>query len=87
MDMVPLLILYTMQSELLVVKKKNRRYCPIYFRKVGLNLFPFSTLDTNIVLTRLLVMCLIQEDIEKELSMVSRASRGSGISQHIMVAI
>ncbi|KAK4744803.1 hypothetical protein SAY87_011115 [Trapa incisa] len=46
------------QSELLVVKKKNRRYLPIYFRK---------------------------EDIEKELSMVSRASRGPGLSQHIMV--
>ncbi|KAJ8538087.1 hypothetical protein K7X08_014627 [Anisodus acutangulus] len=44
------------QSDLLVVKKRNRRYCPIYFRK---------------------------EDIEKELS--SRASRGSGVSQHIMV--
>ncbi|KAI4375033.1 hypothetical protein MLD38_012951 [Melastoma candidum] len=44
------------QSDLLVVKKKNRRFCPIYFRK---------------------------EDIEKELSMISRASRGS--SQHIMV--
>ncbi|CAN4092720.1 unnamed protein product [Withania somnifera] len=44
------------QSDLLVVKKRNRRYCPIYFRK---------------------------EDIEKELS--SRASRGSSVSQHIMV--
>ncbi|KAL5705756.1 Protein TIC 22 [Ranunculus cassubicifolius] len=37
------------QSDLLVVKKKNKRYCPIYFQK---------------------------EDIEKELSKVSR-SRGS----------
>ncbi|KAI3440345.1 uncharacterized protein J3R85_003673 [Psidium guajava] len=46
------------QSDLLVVKKKNRRFCPIYFRK---------------------------EDIEKELSMVSRPSRGAGLSQHIMV--
>ncbi|KAK4787541.1 hypothetical protein SAY86_011374 [Trapa natans] len=46
------------QSDLLVVKKKNRRYLPIYFRK---------------------------EDIEKELSMVSRGSRGPGFSQHIMV--
>ncbi|KAF6139091.1 hypothetical protein GIB67_010817 [Kingdonia uniflora] len=46
------------QSDLLVVKKKNKRFCPIYFQK---------------------------EDIEKELSKVSRASRGSGISQHIMV--
>ncbi|GAA0183580.1 hypothetical protein LIER_30963 [Lithospermum erythrorhizon] len=46
------------QSDLLVVKKKNKRYCPIYFRK---------------------------EDIEKELSMVSRSSRGAGLSQHIMV--
>ncbi|XP_048226984.1 protein TIC 22, chloroplastic isoform X2 [Ricinus communis] len=45
------------QSELLVVKKKNKRYCPIYFQK---------------------------EDIEKELSKVSRASRGPGLSQHIM---
>ncbi|CAN4092721.1 unnamed protein product [Withania somnifera] len=45
------------QSDLLVVKKRNRRYCPIYFRK---------------------------EDIEKELS--SRASRGSSVSQHIMVS-
>ncbi|XP_060199459.1 protein TIC 22, chloroplastic isoform X1 [Lycium barbarum] len=44
------------QSDLLVVKKRNRRYCPIYFRK---------------------------EDIEKEI--LSRASRGSGVSQHIMV--
>ncbi|KAF7139158.1 hypothetical protein RHSIM_Rhsim07G0228600 [Rhododendron simsii] len=47
-----------LQSDLLVVKKRNRRYCPIYFRK---------------------------EDIEKELSTVSRASRGSGVSKHIMV--
>ncbi|KAF9622513.1 hypothetical protein IFM89_031917 [Coptis chinensis] len=46
------------QSDLLVVKKKNKRYCPIYFQK---------------------------EDIEKELSKVSRTSRGLSISQHIMV--
>ncbi|KAL7207888.1 hypothetical protein ACSBR1_029773 [Camellia fascicularis] len=46
------------QSDLLVVKKRNKRYCPIYFRK---------------------------EDIEKELSTISRASRGPGVSQHIMV--
>ncbi|KAK2995614.1 hypothetical protein RJ640_020250 [Escallonia rubra] len=46
------------QSDLLVVKKRNKRYCPIYFRK---------------------------EDIEKELSTVSRAPRGPGVSQHIMV--
>ncbi|GMY28662.1 protein TIC 22, chloroplastic-like [Fagus crenata] len=46
------------QSDLLVVKKKNKRYCPIYFTK---------------------------EDIEKELSKVSRASRGPTFSQHIMV--
>ncbi|XP_050214089.1 protein TIC 22, chloroplastic isoform X1 [Mercurialis annua] len=46
------------QSDLLVVKKKNKRYCPIYFQK---------------------------EDIEKELSKVSKASRGPGVSQHIMV--
>ncbi|XP_043711019.1 protein TIC 22, chloroplastic [Telopea speciosissima] len=46
------------QSDLLVVKKRNRRYCPIYFQK---------------------------EDIERELSKVSRASRGSSVSQHIMV--
>ncbi|XP_057794508.1 protein TIC 22, chloroplastic isoform X1 [Salvia miltiorrhiza] len=46
------------QSDLLVVKKKNKRYCPIYFQK---------------------------EDIEKALSTVSRASRGPGLSQHILV--
>ncbi|CBI19527.3 unnamed protein product, partial [Vitis vinifera] len=46
------------QSDLLVVKKKNRRYCPIYFQK---------------------------EDIVKELSKVSRSSRGPGVTQHIMV--
>ncbi|XP_057974253.1 protein TIC 22, chloroplastic [Malania oleifera] len=46
------------QSDLLVVRKKNKRYCPIYFRK---------------------------EDIEKELSKVSRASRSPGVSQHLMV--
>lgn len=46
------------QSDLLVIKKRNKRYCPIYFRK---------------------------EDIEKELLMVPRGQRGSGISQHIMV--
>ncbi|KAH6828971.1 Tic22-like family protein [Perilla frutescens var. hirtella] len=46
------------QSDLLVVKKKNKRYCPIYFQK---------------------------EDIEKALSMVSRTSRGPGLSQHILV--
>ncbi|KAM5565688.1 protein TIC 22, chloroplastic [Rosa sericea] len=46
------------QSDLLVVKKKNKRYCPIYFTK---------------------------EDIEKELSKVSRSSRGPGVSQNIMV--
>lgn len=45
------------QSDLLVVKRKNKRYCPIYFRK---------------------------EDIEGELSKV-RASRGPGVSQHIVV--
>ncbi|BBG95249.1 Tic22-like family protein [Prunus dulcis] len=45
-------------SDLLVMKKKNKRYCPIYFTK---------------------------EDIEKELSKVSRVSRGPGVSQHIMV--
>ncbi|KAK6938695.1 Tic22-like [Dillenia turbinata] len=44
------------QSDLLVVKRKNKRYCPIYFTK---------------------------EDIERELSKVSRA-RGD-VSQHIMV--
>ncbi|XP_022772186.1 protein TIC 22, chloroplastic-like isoform X1 [Durio zibethinus] len=46
------------QSDLLVVRKKNKRFCPIYFNK---------------------------EDIEKELSKVSRASKGPGVSQHIMV--
>ncbi|XP_077212891.1 tic22-like family protein [Tasmannia lanceolata] len=46
------------QSDLLVIKKKDKRYCPIYFQK---------------------------EDIERELSKVSRASRGPGFSQHIMV--
>ncbi|XP_062158265.1 protein TIC 22, chloroplastic isoform X2 [Alnus glutinosa] len=46
------------QSDLLVVKKKNKRYCPVYFTK---------------------------EDIEKELSKVSRAARGPAFSQHIMV--
>ncbi|KAK7352406.1 hypothetical protein VNO80_17827 [Phaseolus coccineus] len=46
------------QSELLVVKKKNKRYCPVYFSK---------------------------EDIEQELSKVSRASRVPGASQHIVV--
>ncbi|XP_025668433.1 protein TIC 22, chloroplastic isoform X1 [Arachis hypogaea] len=45
------------QSDLLVVKKKNKRYCPVYFSK---------------------------EDIEHELSKVSRASRGVGVSQNIM---
>ncbi|XP_022768781.1 protein TIC 22, chloroplastic-like isoform X1 [Durio zibethinus] len=46
------------QSDLLVVRKKNKRFCPIYFNK---------------------------EDIERELSKVSRASRGPGVSQRIMV--
>ncbi|XP_024029385.1 protein TIC 22, chloroplastic [Morus notabilis] len=46
------------QSDLLVVKKKNKRYCPIYFTK---------------------------EDIENELGKVSRASRGPGVSQNILV--
>ncbi|XP_022142577.1 protein TIC 22, chloroplastic [Momordica charantia] len=46
------------QSDLLIVKKKNKRYCPIYFAK---------------------------EDIERELLKVSKASRGLGTSQHIMV--
>ncbi|XVF36266.1 hypothetical protein REPUB_Repub19eG0043300 [Reevesia pubescens] len=46
------------QSDLLVLRKKNKCFCPIYFNK---------------------------EDIEKELSKVSRASRGPGVSQHIMV--
>ncbi|XP_062115561.1 protein TIC 22, chloroplastic-like [Humulus lupulus] len=46
------------QSDLLVVKKKNKRYCPIYFTK---------------------------EDIDRELSKVSRSSRGPGVSQNIMV--
>ncbi|XP_022750545.1 protein TIC 22, chloroplastic-like [Durio zibethinus] len=47
------------QSDLLVMRKKNKRFCPIYFNK---------------------------EDIEKELSKVSRASRGTSASQHIMVS-
>ncbi|XVE55909.1 hypothetical protein DITRI_Ditri03aG0194800 [Diplodiscus trichospermus] len=47
------------QSDLLVVRKKNKRFCPVYFNK---------------------------EDIEKELSKVSRASRGPAISQHVMVS-
>ncbi|XP_068643400.1 protein TIC 22, chloroplastic-like [Aristolochia californica] len=46
------------QSDLLVVKKKNKRYYPIYFQK---------------------------EDIERELAKLPRASRGSGLSQQIMV--
>ncbi|CAA3002143.1 protein TIC 22, chloroplastic isoform X1 [Olea europaea var. sylvestris] len=46
------------QSDLLVVKKKNKRYLPLYFQK---------------------------EDIEKALSTVSKAGRGSDVSQHIMV--
>ncbi|KAG9450896.1 hypothetical protein H6P81_010861 [Aristolochia fimbriata] len=46
------------QSDSLVVKKKNKRYYPIYFQK---------------------------EDIERELSKLPRASRGSGLSQNIMV--
>ncbi|KAL6508597.1 Protein TIC 22, chloroplastic [Orobanche gracilis] len=44
--------------DLLVIKKKNKRCCPIYFQK---------------------------EDIEKTLSLVSRASRGAALSQHILV--
>ncbi|CAN6918418.1 unnamed protein product [Brassica oleracea] len=43
------------QSELLVVRKKNKRYCPVYFSK---------------------------EDLERELSKYTRASRGE---QQIMV--
>ncbi|XP_074579286.1 protein TIC 22, chloroplastic [Curcuma longa] len=46
------------QSDLLIVKKKNKRYCPIYFQK---------------------------EDIERELLKASKASRGSGLYQNIMV--
>ncbi|XP_078432999.1 tic22-like family protein [Wolffia australiana] len=46
------------QSELLVIKKKNKRYCPIYFQK---------------------------EDIERELLKSSRVSKGSGLSQYIVV--
>ncbi|XP_073052980.1 protein TIC 22, chloroplastic isoform X2 [Primulina eburnea] len=45
------------QSDLLVMKKNNRRYCPIYFQK---------------------------EDLEKALSTVSRVSRGSSVSRHIV---
>ncbi|XP_047980862.1 protein TIC 22, chloroplastic-like isoform X2 [Salvia hispanica] len=54
----PVQIKNALESDLLVVKKKNKRYCPIYFQK---------------------------EDIEKALSTVSRASRGPGLSQHILV--
>ncbi|KAK3131929.1 hypothetical protein QOZ80_6AG0513490 [Eleusine coracana subsp. coracana] len=46
------------QSDLLVVKKQKRRFCPIYFQK---------------------------EDIERELTKVSKASRGSALSKQIMV--
>ncbi|KAL6508607.1 Protein TIC 22, chloroplastic [Orobanche gracilis] len=46
------------ESDLLVIKKKNKRYCPIYFQK---------------------------EDMEKALSLVSRASKGAALSQHILV--
>ncbi|PIA46314.1 hypothetical protein AQUCO_01500080v1 [Aquilegia coerulea] len=47
------------QSDLLVVRKKNKRYCPIYFQK---------------------------EDLEKELMKVTRISRGSGLSQNIVMS-
>lgn len=40
------------------MKKKNKRYCPVYFSK---------------------------EDIEQELSKVSRVSKGPGVSKQIMV--
>ncbi|KAL6861826.1 hypothetical protein ACP4OV_017526 [Aristida adscensionis] len=46
------------QSDLLVLKKQKKRYCPIYFHK---------------------------EDIERELSRVSKGSRGSASSKQIMV--
>ncbi|XP_062228365.1 protein TIC 22, chloroplastic-like isoform X2 [Phragmites australis] len=46
------------QSDLLVVKKQKKRYCPIYFQK---------------------------EDIERELTRASKASRGSALSKKIMV--
>ncbi|XP_022768782.1 protein TIC 22, chloroplastic-like isoform X2 [Durio zibethinus] len=54
----PIQIKNALESDLLVVRKKNKRFCPIYFNK---------------------------EDIERELSKVSRASRGPGVSQRIMV--
>lgn len=85
-----LIMCLCVQSDLLVVKKKNKRYCPIYFQKVCLSLFFslcfFSRIkkwsgDFNDC------MVLVQEDIERELLKVSRASRGTGLSQHIMVRL
>ncbi|XP_062228366.1 protein TIC 22, chloroplastic-like isoform X3 [Phragmites australis] len=54
----PLQIKNALESDLLVVKKQKKRYCPIYFQK---------------------------EDIERELTRASKASRGSALSKKIMV--
>lgn len=78
------------------MRKKNKRFFPIYFNKVCLiyqvvidAVFLFSMHLKIVVkcnLVSFVCLVIVQEDIEKELSKVSRASRGTGLSQHIMVS-
>lgn len=72
------------QSDLLVVKKQMKRYCPIYFQKVCQAAFYIMQcfLDLDQVFTTYLA---VQEDIERELTRASKGSRGSALSKQIMV--
>jgi hypothetical protein len=74
------------QSDLLVVKKQKMRFCPIYFQKVCYATFHNSYQIVYIDLTWILTTSImVQEDIERELTKVSKASRGTALSKQIMV--
>ena len=70
------------QSDLLVVKKQKKRYCPIYFQKVCKAAFHIWVVYSPSL--GLHHFPLVQEDIERELTKASKSSRGSALSKQIM---
>ena len=70
------------QSDLLVVKKQKKRYCPIYFQKVcEATFYIYLMYSPSLGLHH---FPLVQEDIERELTKASKSSRGSALSKQIM---
>ncbi|CAI0558164.1 unnamed protein product [Linum tenue] len=86
-------VLRKMESDLLAVKNKNRRFCPIYFQKAGsledvLRKMEVYMLKVEGIAFRFLpdpfqIKNTLEEEIDKELAKVSRASRG--VLRNIMV--